>query len=230
MKLSLGKYLSICLMLASGFRLQAASCEVPVDNSTLSTLNSELLTSDFPALLSSRQLLTSNAREILTPHNCLLLTAYCLLPLHPVHISVTEINYSEKDKALQITSRLFIDDLELSIRAKRREPELDIMEPKAPLTTQQLVTDYLIEHFKVKLDGKPCKLKFLGVEKEDLSLICYIEIENVKKVKTLEVFNDAIMGTHEDQSNLVHVTFKSPVKSARLVYNKPSEKFVFEKK
>ena len=149
---------------------------------------------------------------------------------HPVHISVTEINYSEKDKALQIISRLFIDDLELSIRAQRKEPELDLMEPKNGLTTQQLVINYLTEHFKIKLDGKLSKLNFLGVEKEDLSLICYIEIENVKKLKSLEAYNDAIMGTHEDQSNLVHVTFKSPVKSARLTYNKPSEIFVFEKK
>ena len=150
--------------------------------------------------------------------------------LHPIHLSVTEINYSEKDKALQITSRLFIDDLELSIRAQRKEPELDIMEPKNGLTTQQLVINYLTEHFKVKLDGKLCKLAFLGVEKEDLSLICYIEIANVKKIKTLEVFHDSIMATHEDQSNLVHVTFKSPVKSARLTYNQPSEIFVFDKK
>jgi hypothetical protein len=209
MRASLGK--CICFLIVSAsFRLQASGCEEyvtscqwPVDNTELSTLNLELLTSNF-------QLLTS------TPH--------------PVHISVTEINYSEKDKALQIVSRLFIDDLELSIRAKRKDPDLDLMEPKAPLTTKQLMIDYLTDHFKVTLDGKLCKLIFLGVEKEDLSLICYIEIENVKKIKTLEVFNDAIMGTHEDQSNLVHVTFKSPVKSARLVYNKPSEKFTFEKK
>jgi hypothetical protein len=209
MRVSLGKCLCLLIMAAS-FRLQASGCEVsvtsyqlPVDNTELSTLNFELLTSNFPLLTSI---------------------------LHPVHISVTEINYSEKDKALQIVSRLFIDDLELSIRAKRKDPDLDLMEPKAPLTTKQLMIDYLTEHFKVTLDGKLCKLNFLGVEKEDLSLICYIEITNVKKIKTLEVFNDAIMGTHEDQSNLVHVTFKSPVKSARLVYNKPSEKFVFERK
>jgi hypothetical protein len=202
MRGSLGKCICLLIMAAS-FRPQASGCEVQVDKTGLSTLNLELLTSNF-------QLLTSI--------------------FHPVHISVTEINYSEKDKALQIVSRLFIDDLELSIRAKRKEPELDIMEPKNGLTTKQLVIDYLTAHFKVTLDGKLCKLNFLGVEKEDLSLICYIEIANVKKIKTLEVFNDAIMGTHEDQSNLVHVTFKSPVKSARLVYNKPSEKFVFEKK
>jgi hypothetical protein len=201
---------------ASGYEVSVTSCQLPVDNTELSTLNDELL--------------TSMTKEILTPHPCLLPTAYRLLFPHPVHISVTEINYSEKDKALQIVSRLFIDDLELSIRAKRKDPDLDLMEPKAPLTTKQLMIEYLTEHFKVILDGKLCKLNFLGVEKEDLSLICYIEIANVKKIKTLEVFNDAIMGMHEDQSNLVHVTFKSPVKSARLVYNTPSEKFVFEKK
>ena len=74
--------------------------------------------------------------------------------LHPIHISVTEFNYSEKDNALQITSRLFIDDLELSIRAKRKDADLDIMEPTGGITTKQLVIDYLTEHFKVTLDGK----------------------------------------------------------------------------
>lgn len=188
------------LVMASSYKLQATSCEL--QSRILSTLNLELLSSDF----------------------------YSLSSLHPIHISVTEISYSEKDKALQITSRLFIDDLELSIRTQRKEPDLDLLEPKNGLTTQQLVINYLNEHFRVKLDGKLCKFKFLAVEREDLSLIAYIEIEGLKKVKTLEVFNDAIMGTHDDQSNLVHVTYKSPVKSARLTINSPSEKFVFEKK
>jgi hypothetical protein len=166
-----------------------------------------------------------------SPQACLQLEACSLRQsIHPIHISVTEVTYSEKDKALQITSRLFIDDLELSIRAHRKEAELDILEPKNGLTTQQLVINYLTEHIKIKLDGKWCKLMFLAVEREDISLIAYIEIEGIKKIKTLEVFNDAIMATHEDQSNLVHVTFKSPVKSARLTSSSPSEKFVFEKK
>ena len=82
--------------------------------------------------------------------------------LHPVHVSVSEISYSEKDKALQITSRIFIDDLELSIRNKRKEPELDILDPKNGLTTDQLVSDYLKDHFKIKLDGKLQKMKLLG--------------------------------------------------------------------
>jgi hypothetical protein len=153
-----------------------------------------------------------------------------LLFLHPIHVSVSEINYSEKDKALQITSRIFIDDLELAVREQRKEPELDITAPKGTLTTNQLVIDYMKEHFKVKVDGRPAKLNFLAVETEDIAFICYIEIENVKKVKALEILNDVITEVHEDQSNLVHVTYKGPIKSARLMRDKPSEVFKFEAK
>lgn len=150
--------------------------------------------------------------------------------LHPIHISVSEINYSEKDKALQITSRIFIDDLELSIRAQRNEPELDLIEPRNGLTTEKMVMDYVLKHFTVKLDGKPQKMNFLGMEREEPALICYIEIENVKKIKTIEVFNDIIMETHDDQSSIVHLTYKGPVKSMRLTKSNPTGSFTFAEK
>lgn len=153
-----------------------------------------------------------------------------LLWLHPVHISVTEITYNEKSKSFQIISRVFVDEMELGVRGQLKQPELDILEPKNGSTTQVLIQNYLAQHFKVKIDGKPAKQNFLGFEKEDISFVCYIEIENVKKLKTLEVMNDIITEIHDDQSNLVHVTYKSPVKSVRLTREKVSEIFKFENK
>jgi hypothetical protein len=141
--------------------------------------------------------------------------------LHPIHISVSEINYSEKDKALQITSRIFIDDLELSIRTERKEDELDLIEPKNGLTTEKMVSDYVLKHLAVN---------FLGMELEDPALICYIEIANVKKIKTIEVRNDIIMETHDDQSSIVHVTYKGPIKSMRLQRNNPVGSITFDEK
>ncbi len=150
--------------------------------------------------------------------------------LHPIHISVTEINYNEKSKSLQITTRIFVDEIELGVRTQRKEPELDILEPKNGVTTKQLLANYLHAHFKIKIDGKPAKINFLGHEKEDISFVCYLEIENIKKLKTIEVFNDIITEIHEDQSNLVHVTYKAPVKSARLTRENVSEVFTFSSK
>ena len=150
--------------------------------------------------------------------------------VHPIHISVTEINYNEKSKSLQMTTRIFADELELGVRAQRKEPELDLLEPKNGMTTKQMIQNYLLEHIKIKIDGKPVKMNFLGFEKEDISIVSYIEIENVKKLKTIEVFNDLVTELHDDQSNLVHITYKSPVKSARLNRDNPKEVFTFEAK
>jgi hypothetical protein len=153
-----------------------------------------------------------------------------LLFLHPIHLSVSEINYSEKDKALQITSRIFLDDLELSIQKQLNKPDLDLLEPGKDFTTEKLISDYVLQHLSVKLDGKIQKLNFLGFEREDPAIICYIEIENIKKFKTIEIKNDVIMETHNDQSNLVHVTYKGPVKSLRLVREKVADILTFEQK
>jgi hypothetical protein len=153
-----------------------------------------------------------------------------LLFLHPIHLSVSEINYSEKDKALQITSRIFLDDLELSIQNELNEKELDLLEPGNGRTTEKLISEYVTKHLSIKLDGKIQKLNFLGFEREDPAIICYIEIENTKKFKIIEIKNDVIMETHHDQSNLVHVTYKGPVKSLRLLRDKPSDVLTFESK
>ncbi len=153
-----------------------------------------------------------------------------LLFLHPIHLSVSEINYSEKDKALQITSRIFLDDLELSIQNELNEKDLDLLEPGQGRTTEQLINEYVTKRLSIKLDGKIQKLNFLGFEREDPAVICYIEIEGVKKFKTIEIKNEVIMETHNDQSNLVHVTYKGPVKSLRLMRDKSSDALTFESK
>lgn len=152
------------------------------------------------------------------------------LYLHPIHVSVTEIEFDEKDKALEIMMRVFIDDMELTMREKLNQPELDILEPKNGQTIDQMVSTYLKDHFKITLDNKPQKTNYLGHERDGEAFVFYIEVSNVKKWKTIQVFNDIITETHEDQSNLVHVTARGNVRSLRLTRNTPSDKLTFEMK
>lgn len=155
------------------------------------------------------------------------LIAFCFY-VHPIHVSVTEIEFDEKDKALEIMMRVFIDDLELSLRNSLNQPELDILDPKNRVTIDQLVGDYLKKHFKISLDNKLQKTTYLGHERESEAFIFYIEVSNVKKWKTIAIQNDIIIATHNDQSNLVHVTVKDKVKSLRLTKNTPADKLTFD--
>ena len=155
------------------------------------------------------------------------LLAVCFY-LHPIHVSVTEIEYDEKDQALEIMMRVFIDDLELSLRNQFKQPELDILNPGKGQSIDALVRPYLEDHFKVSLDGIVQKAAYLGHERESEAFIFYIEVKNVKKWKTISVFNDIIMATHNDQSNLIHVYILDEVKSLRLTRNTPSDKLTFD--
>lgn len=155
---------------------------------------------------------------------------FCLaLLLHPLHVSVTEIEFNEKNKSLEIVSRIFIDDLELSIRSKRHDDYLELLHPAAGLTTDQLVREYLGEHLRISVDGKAAKVNYIAHEIDDLAIVCYLEIEGVRKMKRIEIVNSVIQETHADQSNLVHVTYRGPVKSIRLTRDKPSGTLAFEK-
>lgn len=149
------------------------------------------------------------------------------LSFHPIHLSITEIEHNEKSKALQMTMRIFIDDLELSIQKQTGDEELDLLEPGNGRTTDQLVKAYLADRVKMKVDKKQVKLNYLGHEIEGPAMICYVEIENIKKFSTIEVTNKVILETHDDQSNLVNVNYKEKVKSIRLTNDSPTASVTF---
>ncbi|MEO7987978.1 MAG: DUF6702 family protein [Chryseolinea sp.] len=156
----------------------------------------------------------------------------CLLSLvsfHPLHVTVTEIEFDEKEKRLEIMMRVFADDLETTMRKQFNQPELDIIRPKGT-TVDQMMTEYLKNHLKISLEGKPQKVTYLGHEIEGEAFIFYIEVSNVKKLKTISVSNDILMEIHNDQSNLVHVTVRGTVRSLRLTTEKASDKLTFDSK
>jgi hypothetical protein len=155
------------------------------------------------------------------------ITALFIL-FHPLHISVTEITFDEKEKELEIVSRIFLDDLQTAIRESKKLPELDLLAPTGGMTTDQLVSAYLMQRLKLSIKGKPLTVKYLGHEIESEAILCYVQVSNIRKLESIEIFNSIITELHEDQSNLVHVTVREKVKSLRLMKDNPSGTLTFE--
>jgi hypothetical protein len=147
--------------------------------------------------------------------------------LHPLHISVTEVNHDEKDKSLEIMSRIFIDDLETTMRKRLNSPDLDILNPKDK-TVDAMMRDYFNEKLIVSLDNRKHPLNYLGHERDGDVFIFYIEVPKVKKWKTIVVTNSVLTEIFEDQSNLVHVTRGEVVKSLRLNKDNPAGTLSFQ--
>lgn len=154
-------------------------------------------------------------------------TGVAVSPPHPLHVSVTEIEFNEKNKSLEIMMRIFTDDLEEAIRRQQNDKSLNILHPPEGKTTDQIISDYLAAHLRLSLDGKIRKLNYLGHEVEADAVVCYIEVTGVKNWKYIEIRNNIITEVYDDQSNIINVTVNDKVKSLRLTESEQSGRLTF---
>ena len=137
---------------------------------------------------------------------------------HKFYLSVTNISYSEKDKAFQITSRLFIDDLE-DLLQERYGIEAKLGTEAESGVADAYIEKYLNTKLLLYLNDAKVDYKFLGKKYDNDVVICYLEVENVvfDDLKTMVVENEILTDLYDEQKNLVHVKYKGEKKSFILI-------------
>jgi hypothetical protein len=125
--------------------------------------------------------------------------------IHPIHVSVCDMEFDRDEERLELTMRIFTDDLEQQIRKETGNNTMDILNPPQEFTTDQLFKEYLNRHFKLEVNGVFSPYEYLGHEVEAGSVYCYMMVPDIKELSSLTVFNDILLDIFEDQVNLIHV-------------------------
>ncbi len=152
--------------------------------------------------------------------------------MHPFHVSVCSIYYSEEEKSLQITHKLFADDFENTLNnpTNRQSDEgyVDVLNPTDRQLLNETIEDYLREHFTVTLNEKEQPMQYLGYEQEGIAIWCYMEITGVESIESCKINYTVLLEQFNDQVNLVHFNYKGDIKSMRLDHNQKSEQVTFD--
>ena len=82
--------------------------------------------------------------------------------VHPLHVSVTEINHNSTDKTLEISCKLFTDDFE-KVLAQNYKTKVDLINPVDRPAMEKLVNDFVQKHLTIKADGKSVPLILPGL-------------------------------------------------------------------
>ncbi|MEJ2006200.1 MAG: hypothetical protein P8X57_14825 [Cyclobacteriaceae bacterium] len=127
------------------------------------------------------------------------------LAAHPIHVSVTDVEFVGNKKELQIIVRIFTDDLEKQIRSETGQPGLDILNPGESQTSDELFSAYLKKHLSFNVNGSRKSFTYIGHEVETGSVFSYLLISDIDHLDRLEIKNDILLETYDDQVNLVHV-------------------------
>ena len=149
------------------------------------------------------------------------------MPLHAFHVSVCEIEFDAREQQLEISHRIFLDDLEIGLTDWSSE-KVDVLNPSDPKLLDQMIGKYLSENTNYTLNGKEVKATYLGSEREEGVMYCYQVITDVKKVKTLKVTNSLLMETYDDQINIIHIESYEESKSLKLSNSESWGEMIFE--
>jgi hypothetical protein len=134
---------------------------------------------------------------------------------HPFFVSVTEINHNAKNHSVEVSCRMFYDDLERALE-KQSHTHFDIVKPANRAQVNQLLNDYIKKHLIIKADGHVLNLSFIGYEIQEDGAWSYFEIKGINSIKKIEVHDDLLYTEHPEQINMLHVTVNGERKSTKV--------------
>ena len=147
---------------------------------------------------------------------------------HPFHVSVCDVDFNVESKSIQLSQRIFLDDLEQALN-KKFEINLIIDDESTKAHRDSLIQVYLFESINLSVDGKEKKRVYIGNEIEDDALWCYIEYTGIENFKSLKITSTILIETFEDQANIIHFTYGDYEKSIKLDKLKTRSTFDIDK-
>ncbi len=122
---------------------------------------------------------------------------------HDFHLSNSSLKYKAADNVLQLSIRVFIDDLESALKLKGID-SLYIGTEKEAQSSNDYIAQYLQQTFQIESEENKLQSFFLGKElSEDLSAVwCYVQFNNVSGCSSLKVTNTILTELFDDQKNI----------------------------
>jgi len=122
--------------------------------------------------------------------------------LHKFYVAIFQIDYVPQKKMVQITTRIFVDDLNDALKKKYLTTTFIGLDKETPEDIT-LMKKYFIDKFKLTINGQPKTITYLSNELENNVIICYFNIKEISKLTTLEIENSILTELHSEQQNII---------------------------
>lgn len=130
----------------------------------------------------------------------------CSFGMHRYYVSIYQVDFVPEKKRIEITARIFMDDLNLALE-KEFKTEMQLGEKTETAQDVLILQKYITKHLKVSIDGKEQTVFFLSKEIENNIVIVYLKINEVKKFRSIKIYNNALLEANSDQQNIIQTNF-----------------------
>lgn len=155
----------------------------------------------------------------------LMMTAFTS-PLHRFYLSLTEVHVDSKKHTMDVSCKLFTDDIEDAL-ARKYGKKTDLATSTKNKDVQALLNKYINENFKINVGGKLQTLNFVGFEIEGDATWCYLETAPFIGKGTVNIFDTLLYDYLPEQSNMINFYWDDVEKSAKLVNPEKMTEMIF---
>ena len=126
---------------------------------------------------------------------------------HKFYVSITQIDINARSHKMEISARIFSDDLEASVLAESGQ-KLRLGSGREHPKADSLLFDYLVACLNLNQDGKGLELNFIGQEVEADVTWIYLETSTgISLTKPVTIRNVILHERFPDQKNIVNLRF-----------------------
>ena len=144
--------------------------------------------------------------------------------LHAFHTSITEMRYNPKEKAFEISLRIFTDDLEKTLSTYNKNKKIVIENNDK---NDIFIEQYIRKHFVITTPrNQKLNYQYVGKEKEGEAMWIYLEMPLNESLKGSKIQNDVLIDMFEDQTNIVNIFMNNDKKS--YLYDAKNRVFMVE--
>jgi hypothetical protein len=136
----------------------------------------------------------------------ILFIGLCSFSYHKFYVSIYQVDFVPEKKRVEITARIFIDDLNLALEQEFKT-KINLGEISETSQDVLFLEKYLTKHLRISIDGKEKSVLFLSKEIENNVVIVYLKISDVKKINAIKIHNNALLELYEDQQNIIQTNF-----------------------
>lgn len=121
---------------------------------------------------------------------------------HVFYVSIARVKWNEDVTRLDVSVRIFTDDLEEAIVAEGG-PRLRLWTDQAHPDRDLHVSDYLASRLAFRVNGVDRQLTYAGMEDALDATACLVQITGVDRVETIEVENRILIDMFDTQANVM---------------------------
>ncbi len=145
---------------------------------------------------------------------------------HPFYLSVIDANYKAKEQALEISVKLFTNDLEDALK-KTNKQKVDLLNPRNKAECDSAIYRYINKRLHFTINSQKQKLHYIGYEKEEAAIWVYLEINKLQTPKKINVDTKLLYDFLPQEMNILHCEINGVKKSSKVTNPDTTIKFDF---